>query len=301
MKGTRFLLSLAFVLLNLISGNAQEADEKELEKVHAATYRIRDSLSSLYKATFEKIKLAYDPATIKQLQGKVDELDRITEQNNARELALEFEFIRQNLSSPVALQILEYKISRRESANLYGTFNTLFTQLSPKLKHSEKGISLQEKLHHFSTSRIGNVAPKFSVTDLNNKVLTLDSFRNQNYVLLDFWASWCAPCREDFPFLKELYGKYSTKGFEIINISRDENTDSWKKAIEKEAISAWKHFSTIENNSETEKEYFVTAIPVKILIDKDGTIIGRWRGGGEQNKTELRQALEKIFGNAATK
>ena len=118
---------------------------------------------------------------------------------------------------------------------------------------------------------------------------------NKKYILLDFWATWCLPCREDFSFLKILHEKYNSKGFEIISISKDEKIDLWKKIILKDSIQDWIHYSVKLNNTDVEKKYAVTAIPVKILIDLDGKIIGRWKGGGDENKSEIEKALKAVI------
>ena len=92
-----------------------------------------------------------------------------------------------------------------------------------------------------------------------------------------------------------MYSKYKNKGQEFISIYKDENLQSWKKAIEKEKIEIWKQISTKENKSTIEDAYVVTAIPVKILIDKEGIIIRRWIGSGEENKASIEKILTEIF------
>ncbi|HBK82671.1 MAG TPA: TlpA family protein disulfide reductase [Flavobacterium sp.] len=154
---------------------------------------------------------------------------------------------------------------------------------------------MAERLLDFKNSRIGSLAPDFILKDVNRKTVRLSSFHKNQYVLIDFWASWCSSCREDFPFLKELYTKYKDQGLEFISISIDENPQSWKKAIEKEKIEIWKQISTKENKSTIEDTYVVTAIPVKILIDKEGIIIGRWVGGGSEKETAIEKMITEIF------
>jgi thiol-disulfide isomerase/thioredoxin len=132
---------------------------------------------------------------------------------------------------------------------------------------------------------------------VNANLLQLSSYKNNKYVLLDFWASWCGPCREDFPFLKEMYSKYQHKGFEIISVTKDEKLDLWRATIQKENVEKWKHFSIKENKSTIENTYAVTGIPVKILIDKDGNIIGRWIGSSAEIKAEIENMITEIFHN----
>jgi len=109
-------------------------------------------------------------------------------------------------------------------------------------------------------------------------------------MLLDFWASWCGPCRRDFPQVKELYREYNKYGFEIIGISKDTDTTAYLRGIEKDGINLW---TNILFNEQIMKSYFVAAIPVKILIDPKGIIIGVWRGGDEKNFISLKKIIEK--------
>ena len=149
-------------------------------------------------------------------------------------------------------------------------------------------------IENFEKSQIGVLAPDFKMTDWLGKERELNEFRGK-YILLDFWASWCKPCLEDFPHLKTLYSQYHVKGFEIIQISQDRNLDKWKSAITQQQIGNWFHFSSQANQSNVEEKFFVGAIPVKILIGPDGKIIKRWRGGGVPNQRDLIATIETIF------
>lgn len=191
-----------------------------------------------------------------------------------------------------------YHILAEEDEQIpYDTIKNLYNKLAPEIKKSYGGKQLAEKLNYFKNSRVGSLAPDFEVNDLNNDSLQLKSFRNKKYVLLDFWASWCSPCREDFPFLKGMYSKYKDKGFEIISVTRDEKLDTWRATVQKENVEKWRHFSIKENKSTIEDNYAVTAIPVKILIDKDGNIIGRWIGSSAEIKAEIENMITGIFHN----
>lgn len=269
----------------------------EKEKIHKRIDSIRE-VSRLYSL---KMTATNDNSLKIKSQKSLDsldlELDQLVDKNKIISKQLEFEFIKKNPNSFIAPDLLDYLLMQEEKQIPYDTIKNLYNKLAPEVKISYGGKQLAEKLNHFKNSSIGSLAPDFEVNDLNNNSFQLKSFRNMKYVLLDFWASWCAPCREDFPFLKEMYSKYKDKDFEIIGITKDEKLDVWRNTIQKENIEKWKHFSIKENKSTIEDTYAVTAIPVKILIDKDGNIIGRWIGSSAEIKAEIENMFAEIFHN----
>lgn len=133
------------------------------------------------------------------------------------------------------------------------------------------------------------MAPVLVQNDVLGNLISLADFKGK-YVLLDFWASWCGPCREDFPELKKLYLENKEFGFEIIGISKDTDTLAYHKAIEKDGINIWRNALITE---QIEKSYFISAIPMKFLIDRDGIVVGVWQGGGLENFYSLRKAINK--------
>lgn len=292
--GSLFLL-IIFLAISYSSNSQISKEQIKLNNLHQRTETIRVTLGFYYQSYYAKIKVANDTLEKTFYQNKIDSLDKLTDINNNEELLIDLKFIKEHLSSPVSLNTLLYRLKRSEGNNYYKEINALFNSLNPILKKTEKGSELKEELLNFNNSSVGKIAPDFNVKDVANNELVLSSFRNKKYVLLDFWASWCVPCRQDFSFMKDIYQKYNSKDLEIINISRDENTELWKRAIQNDSIGMWKHFSLKENKSSVEKLFFVTAIPVKILINKKGIIIGRWRGGGEENIKEIKKSLRETF------
>jgi thiol-disulfide isomerase/thioredoxin len=265
----------------------------EQQKVHKKIDSIRE-FNRLYSI---KMTTTSDNSLKIQFQKSLDsldlQLDQLVDQNKTISKQLSFEFIKKNPNSFIAPDLL-YRLLIEEDEQLpYDTIKNLYNKLTPEVKKSYGGKQLAEKLIDFENSRIGSLAPDFKGKDLNGNLLQLSKFRNNKYVLLDFWASWCGPCREDFPFLKEIYKKYDNE-LEIISISKDKDIELWKNTIVKDKLEIWKHFSLKENGSFIDNNYFVTSIPVKVLIDKDGVIIGTWIGGGDENKTELTKILAKI-------
>ena len=269
--------------------------EYEMNKIKEVLSKKRDSLSPLYKNYYLSIDSNNDTLIKKMFRQKINELDVYTEEINKKEINAELNFINKNLSSIISADLLIYRLKRREGLKLYDTIYNIYNKFSKFVKSSSSGINLNQALINYKNSNINSNAIDFTLVDINNEQISLNSFKNKKYVLIDFWASWCEPCREEFPFLKKIYSKYKNNGFEIISISRDENLDSWRNTILKDKTNEWKNISIKLNKSDIENKYFVNAIPVKILINKEGVIVGRWRGGGEENKKDLLRLLTQIF------
>jgi thiol-disulfide isomerase/thioredoxin len=264
-----------------------------LNVIISSTSAKRDSLHIYYRIYIDQLKSVKDTTVQNEINLKIEELDRVSKINNDKEIQLELDFIDKHPSSFLTFDLLKFRIKRGDLN--YEIVKAKFDSLSSEIQNGLAGIEFNIFLQKIKESSIGGLAPDFEGKDVNAKPIKLSSFRNNKYVLLDFWASWCAPCREEFPFLKKMYSKYKEKGFEIINVSRDEKLESWRNAILKDKIGEWKHFSTKENSSAIESIYIITGIPVKILINKEGLIVGKWKGGGEENKIAIEKILTEIF------
>lgn len=299
MKKIIFLFSLFYSLI-VFSQNDQlaknEADiQKELENLHLNTHKVNDSIKKLMKECDSQIKLEKDSVSKSKLTLRLDDLWNILDLNDIAELKINLDYAKQHPYSLYCLELVQSQISRQPGKNLYDDFEEVYTNASPDVRNSESGIKMAEQLKYFKLSKVGSLAPEFSVKDINGKQLLLKDYNGKKYVLIDFWASWCAPCREELPYIKELYKKYSEEGFEVISITQDKDLEAWKKVILKEKIDSWRHFSIVENNDSILKDYYVFGIPHKILIDKNGKIIGKWKGGGEKNKKDLQLLLREVF------
>ena len=138
----------------------------------------------------------------------------------------------------------------------------------------------------------GTVAPDINLPTPEGTNLALSSLRGK-YVLLDFWASWCAPCRHENPVLVENYNKYKAKGFTIFQVSLDQTADAWKEAIKKDNLSQWSHVSDLKFwECAPAKVYGVQGIPANFLLDKEGKIIASNLRG-----EALATKLKEIFGS----
>lgn len=297
-----FLHIALFFSLVCFSQNEQLAQnegniQKELDNLHINTHKINDSIRKLMKECDSQVKLEKDSITKSKLELRFDELFDILDLNDIAELKINLDYAKQHPSSLYCLELVQRQISRQPGKNFYDDFEEVYSNASPEVRNSDSGKKMAEQLNYFKQSKVGSRAPEFTVKDIENKQLSLNDYKEKQYVLIDFWASWCAPCREELPYIKELYRKYGKDGFEIISITEDKDLEAWKNAILKEKINSWRHFSIIENNDSLLKDYFVNGIPHKILIDKSGKIIGKWKGGGEKNKQDLQLLLGEIFDN----
>lgn len=169
---------------------------------------------------------------------------------------------------------------------------TLFGKLSPRLQNSPRGKKLESAIALALTTSIGKIAPDFTLKDSNNKKVSLSEYRGK-YVLLDFWASWCAPCRAENPNVLKAYNQYKSKNFTVLGLSVDREADrnKWLKAVEEDNLPWTQIIDEAEGNS-TADLYSIKSIPANYLINPEGVIIGKNLRG-----KQLYRTLSKLFGN----
>ena len=138
--------------------------------------------------------------------------------------------------------------------------------------------------------QIGKVAPEFSLPDTAGVSVSLSDFRGK-YVLLDFWASWCPPCRRENPNVVKAFNEYKDKNFTIVGISLDKDKSKWMKAIADDNL-AWTHLSDLKYwDSEIPALYGVRGIPANVLLDPDGVIVAKNITGEDLHK-KLKEVIK---------
>lgn len=198
------------------------------------------------------------------------------------------DFIKTHPSSVICLRALYGNLSSTEPQIL----ESLFLGLSPQIRNSDDGKGLFSTFQVLKKVAIGQIAPYFSQPDTSEKPIQLSSLRGK-YVLLDFWASWCIPCRKENPNLIRLYQKYKDLNFTILGVSLDalSGKNDWLEAIKTDQLT-WLQVSDLKAENLAAKLYGITAVPQSFLIDPNGKILGKNLKG-----TELGKKLSEILGN----
>ena len=167
----------------------------------------------------------------------------------------------------------------------------MYENLDPSLKNTKEGKSIKKSLDGLKTTEkksnvssssveIGTMAPDFSAPNTDGKETSLKSALGK-LTLIDFWASWCGPCRKENPNVVALYKDFHAKGLNIIGVSLDEKADKWKEAIAKDQLT-WTQISNLKGwEDPIAKRYFVDGIPATFLLDEKGIIIARDLRGAE--------------------
>jgi len=165
-----------------------------------------------------------------------------------------------------------------------------FGKFSDEVATSEYGEYTNKMIVSLNKSREGMPAPLFTMKDQDDHPVTLEEFQG-NYLLIDFWASWCGPCRVENPNLVEAYAKYHTEGLEILGISLDKKKDRWLNAIVEDQLT-WIHVSDLQGwANAVAKQYAVSSIPHSVLVDEKGIIVAKNLRG-----EDLLNKLEEIYG-----
>jgi peroxiredoxin len=249
-----------------------------------------DSLLKPINAAYEALDAKKKAATPDQQKSDAfdKENNKIEKGIELQEAAINKQFIHDNPNSFISLVALDGYAYGAD----YVDIAPLYDGLSPAIKATEAGKDFAARLPKIKAVALGAVAPEFAEADTLGKMVNLTSFRGK-YVLIDFWASWCGPCRAENPNVVKAFNRYKGQKFTIIGESLDRPTgkDKWLAAIHKDGLN-WTRVSDLKFwDSKVAGQYAVRGIPQNFLLDPDGKIIAKNLRGDD-----LEDKLEELFG-----
>lgn len=267
----------------VVKGSPAHADYEILAK---AQKPFRDEMNKLYT---EWVQLGKEGN--KEGQQKI--IDKREALNAEMMEKANKTFIQAHPASPVAVYALSqyagYDINADKAEPVYQL-------LSDKVKGLPSAVAFSEQLEIAKKTGVGKMAMDFSQTDTSGKMVSLSDFKGK-YVLVDFWASWCGPCRAENPNVVAVFNQYKDKGFTVLGVSLDQPTAraKWMKAIYDDKLT-WTHVSDLQFwNNAVAQQYGIKAIPMNLLIDPQGKIIAKNIRGEELGTTVEKAVNGKLL------
>jgi len=232
---------------------------------------------------FQAAAAAQNEKKIEEIQGKYQQIidtsyDKIAEVIDKKPASLGLINLLQN-NSPL------------DKDKYYSTYVKAAEKFTGDWATTFYGKGFVAFVENMKRTAVGQPAPEISLPDPDGKVITLSSLQGK-YILVDFWAKWCGPCRHENPNVVKAYNEFKGKGFDILSVSLDRTKADWVQAIKEDGL-VWNHVSDLKYfESQAAKDYNINAIPFSILVDPKGNIIAKnLRGSGLQKK--LAEVLNK--------
>ena len=258
----------------------------ESKKVDAILAPIYGKLKAL------EIEFAAQPEAKKQDKTYIMDLEKRAKVIEKEIFDAKINYVNQNPSKYMALMALNSTLGPGFDAI---EMEKIFANIAPELRNSYFGKQVGERIATFKKTQEGVDAQDFSQPDVDGKMVKLSDYKGK-YVLVDFWASWCAPCRRENPNLVKVYEQYKSKGFEILGVSMDKAADKakWLKAIADDKLT-WKQVGDLKGwENDAAAKYDVKAIPMNFLIDPSCKIIAK-----ELRGAALEAKIKEIFDGRA--
>jgi len=265
------------------SGSAYAQDMDQYHKLLRSTPALA-KFDQLKTEAFEARK-AKDTSGLSQKTKYLDQLDA-----TRKKLALQW--INEHPNSPISVFVIHSAFEPLAGKLSADEQRALLLKLTPAAKNNVIAADMLYKLDIDKVVNVGKKAPEFTQNDTLGNPVSLKDFKGK-YVLLDFWASWCAPCRAENPAVVKAYNEYKDKGFTVLSVSLDQpgKKDAWLKAIHTDHLT-WTHVSDLKFwGNAVARLYDINAVPSNFLIGPDGTVIAK-NLHGEELELELAKILK---------
>ena len=222
----------------------------------------------------------YTAARIKKDKKSMDSLEKEYDVLDNEQKKIVTDYVKAHPASYISAFEIYRNFSYNPDADQLGG---LYNGLDSSIQSAYFGKKINDILKKAKITAIGQPAPDFSSTDPEGKPLSLSSFKGR-YVLVDFWASWCGPCRRENPAVVKAYRQFHSRGFDILGVSLDDSKADWLEAIKKDGLD-WAQVSDLKGwKNDVASEYGIQGIPMNFLLDKEGKIVAKGLRGEELAK-----------------
>ena len=257
--------------------NAEIAGSATHDEYKVVSDKISE-ISKQYMALYQESRTAGAAGDTAKANALMKEVETLYESTNT----LQADFVKENPASYVT----PYFLSRIKHGKDVEELEALVNGLDPKLAEVPTIVDLKKEIAKLKTVAVGQIAPDFTQNDVDGNPVKLSEIYSKNELtLIDFWASWCGPCRQENPHVVATYQEYKDKGFSVFGVSLDRDKDAWVKAIADDNLT-WDHVSDLAySNNAAAKLYAISSVPSSLLVDKNGKIVAKNKRGDELTKT----------------
>lgn len=268
-----------------VEGSEQSIQLKKMDYYLRGAFEVQDSLTKVFRA--------FQGQGHPKLDSIGKELDATFQEMNKNKRQFIVDFINDNEGKLVTLSAIE-ALSPDTEQDLYLRVGDALNKTHPESEYvkgfQQRLDQIKAKAEADKKTEIGATAPEISLTTPEGNPIKLSDFKGQ-YVLIDFWAAWCKPCRAENPHVKKVYEKYKDKNFEIFGVSLDREKEHWVQAIAQDGLP-WKHGSELQFwQSSFVPVYNVQGIPMTVLVDPEGKIIAKGL-----RSAQLEAKLKELLG-----